>query len=374
MKILNFLMVTSLFLVMFLGTAFAKSTVVIVRDHNVFNSDGTVNQPVLNNMLSVGIKTFYGVDHAQDGWKQAFGSEDRVAIKVNALNAYFAPLYADYKGITHPELAAAIAQGVMTAGVKPENIVIFDRKQLGIHNKKVVNVLKLGNYKDYVPAGVHVVAGGKYGPAVTLSNGAKLNFLNELYWATKIINAPVLKAHPAMGLTFALKNNFGSFKPAEMKAVNGATQYASAMPLHAHGGIPGFRALNSFGPIKNKTKLIIGDALRVQYRAHYYDPKGSWAYDAIIIGDDPVAVDRTAWNILAKKRKEEGVNYYISTPLDLWRLDNKAQKTKVTMTSHHMARGGVAGAYIHDCALGGLGTDEVNNINLKIVNLTAHAF
>jgi len=369
MKTIKLLVLSVIFLMTFFGTAFAKSTVIIVRDHRVFNEDGTVNQQVLNNMLDEGIKTFYGVDNAPAGWQQAFGPQDRVAIKVNALDAYFAPLYTTYKGITHPELAAAISEGLISAGVKPKNIVIFDRKQLGINNKEVVDVMKLGRYADYVPKGVQVVAGGKYMPAVTLSNGAKLNFLSELYWCTKLINAPVLKAHPAMGLTFALKNNFGSFKPAEMKAIDGATQYASAYPLHANGGIPGFQALNSYPLIKDKTTLIIGDALRAQYRAHYYDPKGSWAYDAIIIGSDPVAVDRTAWNILAKKRKEEGINYYISQPLDLWRLDNKKQKAAVTMTPHHMARGGVAGAYIQDCAKAGLGTDDVDNIDLKIIDL-----
>jgi len=350
--------------------ALAKSTVIIVKDSQVYHADGTINQTILKKMLNTGIEVFFKTSSAQAGWKKAFGPSDRVAIKVNALDAYFAPLYSTYKGITHPELAAAIAQGLISAGVKPHNIIIFDRKQLGIHNKKVVNVMKLGGYQDFVPKGVRVEAGGKYGPAVTLSNGAKLNFLNELYWCTKLINAPILKAHPAMGLTFALKNNFGSFKPAEMKAVDGATQYASAYPLHKHGGIPGFRALNSFPLIKNKTKLIIGDALRAQYRAHYFDPEGSWKYNAIIIGSDPVAVDRIARNILQQKRHELGIHYYIDTPLAFWYLDNKLQKEKYRMTSHHMARGGVAGAYIHDCANAGLGTDNINNIDLKVITLS----
>ena len=75
----------------------------------------------------------------------------------------------------------------------------------------MINVLHLGGYANYVPSGIRVQAGSKFGPAVTLSNGVELNFLKQLYWCNKLINAPVLKAHPAMGMTFALKNNFGSF-------------------------------------------------------------------------------------------------------------------------------------------------------------------
>ena len=35
----------------------------------------------------------------------------------------------------------------------------------------------------------------------------------------------------------------------------------------------------------------------------------------------------------------------------------------------HMRTGGVAGAYIHDCAKHGLGVDDMKNIDVQVINL-----
>ncbi|MCK4608577.1 MAG: DUF362 domain-containing protein [Gammaproteobacteria bacterium] len=347
-----------------------KSTVIIVRDSKVQKADGTIDKVVLQQMLNVAIEKFYNVKDPKQGWQQAFNKKDKVAIKVNALNAYFAPPYAKFKGITHPELAFAIANGLISAGVKPKHIVIFDRQALGMGQHGFQDVLKRGGYYSAgKPKGIKVRENGKYGPEVTLSNGAKINFRKELYDATKIINAPVLKAHPGVGVTFSLKNHFGSFKPANMKLEHHATQYASAFQLHPHAGIPGVAALNSQPLLKNKTALIIGDMLQPQYRAHYYDPEDSWQYDGIIIGTDPVAVDSVAWHILKQKRKQEKIDYIISQPLAFWYMATPAQRKTMEVKDNNLKNGGVAGAYIHDCAQKGLGNDDMKNIDLQIINI-----
>lgn len=344
------------------------SKVVIVRDSKVFNDDYTINVTVLNKMLDVGISSFYGVSDPLDGWRNSFTPKDKVAIKVNALGSYFAPPYSPYKDETHPELAYAIADKLIAIGVKPKNIVVFDRQALGLNDKSFQNVLERGDY--YItphPKGIKINQEGSYGSPVTLFNGEKINFRQEMYDSTKIINAPILKAHPAMGVTFALKNFVGVFKPADEPLVHGATHYISGTPIHKNSGVPGLAALNSESVIKDKSVIIVGDALRPQYRAHYYDPEGSWAYNAIIIGSDPVAVDTVAWNIIENKRKELGIDYYIQQPLGFWYLSS--DKNAMKSFHDHMRTGGVAGAYIHDCAKYGLGTDNINNIDVQIIDL-----
>lgn len=346
-----------------------KSKVIIVRNNKVFNPNGTIDNTVLQNMLNIGIKDFYKVDEPQKGWAKAFNPSDRVAIKVNVLAAFYAPISSVYKASTHPELAYDVAKGLISAGIKPDHITIFDRKALQ-ENGQLRNSIYLAGFSTaHAPQGVLIKQGGSYGPVVTLKNGVKVNFLQELYEDNKLINMPILKAHPIMGFTFALKNHLGSFKPADMPLKNSAIPGAAAGVLHKNAGISGIAALDSDPLIKNKQTLIVGDMLRVQTRTQFYDPEGSFAYNGIIIGTDPVAVDTVAWHILQQKRQELGINYFIGVPLYDWYLASNTEKEKFKSFPKHMKYGGTAASYLMNCANAGLGITTLKNIKLKIINL-----
>ncbi|MCK4869743.1 MAG: DUF362 domain-containing protein [Gammaproteobacteria bacterium] len=355
--------------------AVTRSRVIIVRDHNVFVPDHLhdaqekVDRKVLAKMLAVGLKDFYHNNSSSQGLMLGFGPKDRVAIKVNALNAYFAPPFANFMGITNQVLVAEVARQLISSGVKPSNIIVFDRLSLNATGRESVNVLLRGRYDWFLPKGVQLVAGGDFGPVVCLQHGQKMNFLKTLYKCNKVINMPILKAHAIAGFSFTLKNNFGSIKPANMPLTGGAVGYASAVPLHKDAGVPGIADLNSQPIIKDKTKLIVGDILRVQYRSFHYDPEGSWAYDGIIIGSDPVAVDTVAWHILRRERRKKGVNYFILKPMNVWYMASAKQRKSMEYYADHLSSGGKASAYLHDCSMRGLGADDMSRIDLKIINL-----
>lgn len=96
------------------------------------------------------------------------------------------------------------------------------------------------------------------------------------------------------GLTFAMKNMYGVVeKPWE---------------LHGAGCNPGIADLNAFPVIRQKIKLTIGDAITSVYEGGPgFRPEHLWQPNALIIGEDRVAVDQIAWAILDKKRSDMGL-------------------------------------------------------------------
>lgn len=348
-----------------------RSKVVIVRDKTVFDEYGNVKKDVLQKMLDRAITEFFGVDTPQEGWKKIFSPKDKVAIKVNGLSAWYAFNNSPYKAVTHPEFADAVALGIESAGVKPKNIVMYDRATMWFADKSPTDILGKSGYYKLVGSSskAKVSEGGKYGPVETLSNGLKVNFFEFLHDADKIVNMPVLKGHHIMGFTFALKNHFGSFKNADTKLTKGLLPSSHAQDLHENAGVPGVAALESNPILKDKNAVIIGDILRAQYRTAFYDPEGSWAYNGIVIGSDPVAVDAVAWDIVQKKRKETNIDYFISVSLDQWYMMSPKERDKRKIYPNKMRYGGKAGEYLYDCGRKGLGESNLEKIDLKIIDL-----
>jgi len=86
-----------------------------------------------------------------------------------------------------------------------------------------------------------------------------------------------------------------------------------------------------------------------------------------MISNDPVAADVVAWNIVQQKRKETGTDYFITTSLDKWYMSSVTEREKFKSFPNKMKYGGVAGAYVEDCAKAGLGNYDLKNIDLKIL-------
>jgi uncharacterized protein (DUF362 family) len=104
------------------------------------------------------------------------------------------------------------------------------------------------------------------------------------------INLPVLKDHSIAGLSAALKNLYG--------AINNPNKW------HGNNCDPFAAHIANFDPIKNKNKLTIIDAMRVQYNGGPgYDSRYVADYKGLIISDDPVAADRIGLEIVEHYRK-----------------------------------------------------------------------
>jgi len=109
-----------------------------------------------------------------------------------------------------------------------------------------------------------------------------------------VINLPILKDHTMAGVTFAMKNMYGVIdRPQD---------------LHNNNCNPAIADLNCFPTIRAKMRLIIGDAFSSVYEGGpVYHPEHIWYPNALIVGEDRVAIDQIAWQMIARKRAEAGV-------------------------------------------------------------------
>jgi len=107
------------------------------------------------------------------------------------------------------------------------------------------------------------------------------------------VNLGVLKHHSIAGMSAGLKNMYG--------AVNNPNKY--------HGGncSPYAAEINYLEPIRNKHRLTVIDAVRVQYdRGPGFDSDFLDYYYGLVVSIDPVAADRIALEILEKLRRDNG--------------------------------------------------------------------
>ena len=77
--------------------------------------------------------------------------------------------------------------------------------------------------------------------------------------------------------------------------------------LHAGGCNPGVADLNCIPAVRQKVRFTIGDAMSSVYDGGPgFHPERLWHPNALIVGEDRVALDQTAWQIIERKRAEVG--------------------------------------------------------------------
>jgi uncharacterized protein (DUF362 family) len=109
-----------------------------------------------------------------------------------------------------------------------------------------------------------------------------------------VIGVPILKDHDTAGVTFAMKNMYGVVDHPDK--------------LHGHNCNPAIADLNSIPAIREKVCFTIGDAMTSVYQGGpVFRPEHMWYPNALIVGEDRVAVDHTAWQMLERKRAEAGL-------------------------------------------------------------------
>lgn len=262
-----------------------KSKVVIARDPALHGSDGKLDAARVSALLDRAISTYTGHRQSIDAWKRIVldgGAKDKViGLKTNGLGG---------KGIsTHAVLVLAIAERLQQAGVKPGNILIWDRNARDLQ----ACGLTISTDPNHVRCYGSDVSG--FEDAVETWGSSRVRFSKILTReCAMVINVPILKDHSMSGLTFAMKNMYGVVERPQ--------------DLHANGCNPGVADLNAFPVIRQKIRLTIGDAMTSVYEGGPgFRPEHLWQPNALIVGEDRVAVDQIAWGILDKKRTEVGL-------------------------------------------------------------------
>jgi hypothetical protein len=294
-----------------------KSKVVQAHHAGVWSGDRLVPE-ALRQMLDAAITKLTGLNDATQAWTALFAPNERVAIKVNTIR--------DSAVWTHVPLVMAVTQCLQDAGIPAGQIVIYDRGSDELinagfsYNKGSSGVRCYGTDEQYTP-GWQVL-------------GRPVDFSNILLNCDALINMPILKPHGSSGITFAIKNHYGSF----------AYPWRPTGWWHEEEGITrGLPGLNALSPIKDRTRLIIGDVL--EYAS--LDWVSAMPGDSIFMSFDPVAHDTIGLELAVKVATE-------ASEIDPATIEAGANLAKQWQAN---------------AAQLGLGTNEPNNIELVEIKI-----
>lgn len=291
---------------------------VIEARHPGMVRDGKKDRGAIGAALDRGLVALTGADDSVAAWRTFVEPGEVVAIKVNPVGNPLA--------ISSPELMLAVIDGLKAAGVKAEDIVVFER-----YRSEFINA----GYPDAVPDGI-AWGGLTYGddPSQLVlfwpdgddvsgydpdeyvhmnlihadhdpgDERAYRSHLGKLITkrADKVILLPVLKDHGSAGITGALKNMSHGL------VNNVARSHSSAHANVCNQFIP---EVVSHPIIREKCVLQIMDGLVGVYQGgpfgHADDTHWTWENNALLLATDPVAMDRIEWDIIDAKRREMGL-------------------------------------------------------------------
>jgi len=259
----------------------ARPKVVVARDAQLHGSGGVLDEKRVQPLLDRAIASYSGHDKPVDAWKHIVPVGKVIGIKVNGIAG---------KGVsTHLALVLAVIERLQQAGVKPGEIVVWDRNARDIKSCG----LTINTDPSRVRCFGSDVSGYEEQQEVWGSARIKLSKILTRECAM-VINMPILKDHEMAGVTFSMKNMYGVVdRPQD---------------LHAGGCNPGVADLNCIPAIREKVRFTIGDAISSVYDGGPgFHPERLWQPNALIIGEDRVAVDHTAWQMIERKRTEMGV-------------------------------------------------------------------
>jgi uncharacterized protein (DUF362 family) len=265
------------------GAAAGKSKVVIARDAALYGASSAPDSARVQKLLDQAMQNFFGSSDPLAPWKKLVRPGEVVGLKVNTIAG---------PGLsTHVVLVEAIAERLKQAGVKPANIIVWDRtneelERAGFTLSTDPNRLRiLGT--DTKDVG--------YDDTVLAYGSVKTRLSNLLTRTCDcMINVPILKNHGGAGVTLAMKNMYG---------VNNDPN-----KLHGNNCCPGVADLNMLPPIRNKFRFVVADAMTGCFDGGpMFKPQYAWKYNGLLVASDPVAMDYTAWRIIEHKRAERGL-------------------------------------------------------------------
>ena len=257
----------------------SRAKVVVAKRASAADEKGKLNEPEVTRMLDDAVVAAIGKSDARAAWRSVFGPQDVVGIKVNCLAG---------RGLSsHPELVRAIVRRLASAGVPAESIIVWDRtkRELAAAGFELTNM-----------NGAKVLAtdsrGVGYERSIEFSGEVGSCFSRILTrFCTTIINVPVMKDHDLSGVSLGMKNFYGAIHNPNKYHDNNCNPYIADLCAHPL--------------ITRKLRLVICDGLKGQYHGGpACREQWSWPAGTLLVGTDPVAVDRIGLEIIERKREE----------------------------------------------------------------------
>jgi uncharacterized protein (DUF362 family) len=310
--------------------------------------DRSVVKDAAYKMIADGMIALTGASSLQEAWLQFVSPGERIGLKLN-------PIGGTLLSTSH-EVVESVIEQLQDAGIPQADITIWDRREFQLH--------EAGFTPDRYP-GIKIVGteckdsdGSFYDSEGKLYSESRID-KDWYYWAEaemeydaytlpymvnsgeysyftkiltqevdKVINIPILKNAGAT-VTLCLKNlGFGVI--------------SNTSRLHKELWHETIAQVCAFPPVRDKVVLNIADGILGCYQGGPgANPQFILPYHTILLGTDPVAVDRVGYDIVINKRIEKGI---------------QQQDTEGGKTYMRMAKGF------------GLGESEQENIKVQTIN------
>ncbi len=286
-------------------TTNAAAHVVIVEDANATDAY-RARADFVQSMLRRGITRLTGAPNAREAWLSLVSTQDMVGLKI-----YSKP---GPNSGTRAAVVAAVAQGLIAAGLPPQNIIIWDREEADLReagffqlatelNVRIAAATKSGwdetNYYDSPLIG-NLVFGDlefeKKGEGVGRKSHVSKLVSQQM---TKIINITPLLNHNDAGVCGNLYSLAMGCADNSYRFENSATRLAQAVP-----------EIYALPVVGDRVALNITDALICQYEG---GDRGLLHYSTMLnqlrLSRDPVALDALSLKELdAQRRKAKAPN------------------------------------------------------------------
>jgi uncharacterized protein (DUF362 family) len=257
--------------------------VAVARDQALTRGSISEHRELLEILLDASIQKLTDSSNAAAAWGEFFKPNDRVGIKVNTLGLS-----------THPAVVDAIVAGLTKAGVRDENILVWDRFDLELDragfklNRSGRGARCRGTDAERMGRGYqrNIEVSGEIGSCFSRIVAEEVDAL---------ISVPVLKDHNLAGVSLGMKNFYGAIHNPNKYHDDNCNPYVVDVVSHRF--------------IAPKWCLTITDGTRAQYHnGPGPQPAYAWPFAGLIVSADFVAADAVGADILEAERKAKGLS------------------------------------------------------------------
>jgi len=268
----------------------------------------------IEEMVKSGMLNLTGLTDASEAWRFFVSPKDVVGLKVNPIGGALLS--------TSLEIVRAVIRQLEEAGIPKNNIVIWDRREFELFeagfNKENFPHIKIAGTEQKDNKGSFYDADGKlYGERMIdkewfywadveekydsetipyMINEGKHSYFSKILTkqVDKVINIPILK-NAGSSVTLCLKNlAYGSI--------------SNTSRLHKQLWAETCAEVCAFPPLRDKVVLNIVDGIKGCYNGGPgANPEFITEFKSVLLGTDPVAVDRIGYEIILKKRIEKKI-------------------------------------------------------------------
>jgi uncharacterized protein (DUF362 family) len=270
-----------------------KSRVVQVVNSKAYDAKGQPDPKPVKVMVDRAVMELTGTKTPKAAWSSLFKPGEKVGLKPNCLGRHLC--------WPHPATVDAIIEGLVLAGVDHANMYMWDMWGFNaspLARRYSNSKMKVNNIKSW----------GYSRKKFKIASGPAVQFTKALLAVDAVVNIPVLKDHDLTGVTCSIKNMaLGSVpKPAIYHTSRQGKRMCDPM-------VPEIYALP---PIKDKVRLILADAFNIIVDG---GPKGNARglrkLHSVFAAQDPVAMDKIAWEIIDALRVKATLPKLMDKPL-----------------------------------------------------------